>query len=199
MYPFFGGLYKLIDEFTKIADKHRKEKIKYIKFKLKTFIEYRNILTFYYNKVETMFSYYIDVINDKHLKKERMNKKIPIKSSDTKIKKLNKTERRILGRKRRKTIKPYPSFQKIIQVFDAKGRKFKGTCRNSFRKILNIKTIKKYQVNEEIIKFKLDNFEHQIRDIKRVLIHIENHIHFFINEFPLFRFDFDSISMIQQY
>jgi hypothetical protein len=197
LYPFFEDFLDVIEYFEKLLKENNKNS-DFIEFEINDFIEKRNVLLKIYNKSESIINYYYNSCKEigytiKTQKNQINNSSI---KKQKKIKNFYQKKRIKKKFKRRyKTISVYNDFLEIIRCFDKKTKGFYNKNRSSCKKI---KTIRKEYKNK-IIKFKVDKFKIQIRNMRSILKRLEDHINFLLNIFPTIKPNFENILYIKNY
>lgn len=185
-YPIYNEFYNLIETFEKKVGGGKKDN-DFIKFKLKKFIDFRNILFDQFTKMEKIVDSY-----KKRIEKENLTARV----EKYKIKKSSKLEKHFQKNKRVRVMPIYENLINVIQYFDRKIRPYKEK-RNSYKYYNNIK---KEYYNKEI-KFRVKTFKKQIKELIKTSEFINNHTQFFLYEYQKkFMFKkFNDVEYIKNY
>ena len=180
-HPIFNKFYRIIERLDKKME--GKKDNEFIEFKLNSFIEIRNELLDQYSKSKDIIYHYKRISENRLLIEKE------------KIKKTNKLKTKLRRKKKRNRLMIlYEEFPKAIRCFDRKTCKF-NKSRNSYKKV---KKIKEEFKNKEI-KFKVKTFKVQTEELKNISKKLNNHINFFLYEFPEIQRKFDKIEYIKKY
>jgi len=190
-YPFFDEYYEVLDYFDNLYCKNKEDGVKFISFKINDFIEIRNKLCLTRTSLEDLIVKHSRLSKVVHIDKNKSN---CIKKNKKRMSRGDRNLRFNLNKKRHKTIAVYPKFKNVIQVFDTKSRKYSNERRNSF-KLIKKGVLKHVNVQTN---FKIDNFKRQIDILRKEISKIENHIHFFLNEYPIIENKFKKIEFIKK-